>query len=330
MTQIKKNKKNINEKLIIDKYLKKLNFNKSSTFNFENDGAVIKVPKNKEIVVSHDTLVEKVHFFKNDSPQSIAAKAIRTNLSDLASMGAQPYAYSMSLSLTKNITKKWLDQFTKFLYKEQNRFNFYLLGGDIITSQYLSISITIFGLIKKGKCITRSGAKNNDDIWITGNIGDSYIGLKILKKNILTSNHKFKNHFLSSYYFPDPPISIIKKLAPLMNSAIDISDGFYGDLEKIILNSAKGANILIKSIPFSKYTNNFIENNLISLKEILTGGDDYQLIFTSNTVNRKKIVQLSKNYKCKLTNIGKVNRSKKIEFYPYKININTKNYIHTI
>ena len=147
MIQIKKYNKQINENLVINKYLKKLNFNKSSTFNFENDGAVLKVPKNKEIVVSHDTLIENVHFFKNDLPQSIAAKAIRTNLSDLASMGAQPYAYSMSLSLTKNITKKWLDQFTKFLFREQNKFNFFLLGGDIVNSQYLSISITIFGFL---------------------------------------------------------------------------------------------------------------------------------------------------------------------------------------
>ena len=115
-----------------------------------------------------------------------------------------------------------------------------------------------------------------------------------------------------------------------MNSAIDVSDGFYGDLEKVLVNSKKGANILIKSIPFSKHTNALIDNNSISLKEILTGGDDYQLIFTSNVANRKRIIQLSKNYKCKLTKIGSVNRSKKIEFQPYKININTKNYIHII
>ena len=323
-------KKKLTEKLIINKLLKKLNFKKTSTYNFQNDGSKIKYPSKKELIVSQDTLVENVHFFKNDTPESIALKSIRTNLSDILSMGGKPLSYTMSISINNTIDYYWIKQFTNSLYKEQKKHNFYLLGGDIVNSKTLSITITIFGLVKKGKLILRSGSKNNDDIWVTGEIGNSYIGLQILKNKITIKKKKIKDYFLKHYFFPSPPLVISQKLFKFMNSAIDISDGFIGDLEKLTLNNSKGALIYVKNIPFSKYSKELINNKIIKIENILSGGDDYQLLFTSKKIYRNKISHLSKKFKCKVSLVGEVNNSKKIEFLGLKLNIMKKSYVHRI
>ena len=327
---IKKNRKFLNEDIIINKYLKKLCFSKKTTFNFENDAGILKVPKNKEIVVSQDTLVEKIHFFSNDSPESIALKSIRTNLSDLTSMGARPYAYTMSLSLNNNINKSWINKFSNSLYREQKKYDFYLLGGDIVKSKYISVSITIFGIVNKGNYISRNGANLRDDIWVTGNICDSFIGYKVLKNKLSIKNIKIKNYFLNSYFYPKPPVVLAIKLSKLMTSAIDISDGFLSDFEKLILNNDKGAFINPHLIPFSQNTKNLLIKSAISIVDLLTAGDDYQLIFTSNKLNRNKIIKLSKNCNCKTTRIGEINNTKILDFNGYNFKETKKGFTHII
>ena len=327
--KIKKNN-NITENVIISKYLTKLNFNKSNVFNFKNDASIIRNLVNKELVISQDTLLENTHFFSKDSAKSIALKSIRTNLSDLMSMGAKPYAYTMSLSLNNKINHNWLKIFISSLYKEQKKHNFYLLGGDIINSQYISITITILGTVDKKMYVTRSGAKINDDIWVTGNIGDSYIGLKILKNKIYIREKKIRDYFKKLYYFPNVPVIIGKKLIKFMSSAIDISDGFYGDLEKITLDFKKGAKIYTKLIPFSKNSKKLVKKGNVTISELLSGGDDYQLLFTSNPRNRSKIYKLCKDYRVKITKIGKIHKSKILNFENYHHKNNSKNYIHKI
>tara|TARA_B100000686_G_scaffold305108_1_gene343264 strand:+ start:1018 stop:1989 length:972 start_codon:yes stop_codon:yes gene_type:complete len=323
---MKKPKSNLTENKILDSYLKKLNFNKKNTFNFQNDAAVLKLKEKKEFVISQDTIVENIHFFSKDSPQSIAIKAIRTNLSDILSMGGAPHCYVMSLSLNKNINDNWLSEFTKKLLYEQKKYKFYLLGGDIVKSKYLSITITIFGLINKGQYIKRNGAKINDDIWVTGNIGDSYIGYKILKNRLNIKN----KYFMDKYYFPSPPIKLSSKLFNKITSCIDLSDGFYGDLEKITTNFSKGAQIFENLIPFSKQAKNLLKMNKIQFSEILTGGDDYQLLFTSNKKNRSYFKRLSRSLNIKITRVGQIINSRAIKFNSFKFINTKKSYIHKI
>ena len=179
----------LSEKYIINKYLKKLNFNKSESYNFRNDGAFFKIPQNNKIVVTNDTIIENVDFFKSDPPKSIANKIVTCNLSDISSMGAVPYAYTLSLCLPKKITNEWLNLFTKSLFSFQKKFNFFLLGGDLSKSDKIIISSNFFGFVKEKKILTRSGAMTNDDIWVTGNLGESSIGLKIRKNKIKISNN---------------------------------------------------------------------------------------------------------------------------------------------
>ena len=136
---MKKNNK-ISEQYIIKKYLRKLHFNKIEAFDFKNDAAYLKIPKNKKIVVTNDTILESTDFFKNDPPESIANKIVTYNLSDISSMGAKPYAYTLSLCLPKNITDSWLNKFTKKLNFLQKKYNFFLVGGDLSKSSKIIIS----------------------------------------------------------------------------------------------------------------------------------------------------------------------------------------------
>ena len=193
------NQQTLSENFIINNYLKKLNFKKKESFNFENDGGYLNVSKNEKIVTSNDTIVEGVDFFTNDSADSIAHKIICYNLSDISSMGAMPYCYSLSLGLPKKISKKWLHTFSSKILKLQKKYKFFLLGGDIAQTKHIVISATFFGKIIKSKIIRRDGAKINDDIWVTGNLGNSFAGL-MLKKNIIRENDSIKKFLLKSIF----------------------------------------------------------------------------------------------------------------------------------
>tara|TARA_B100001057_G_scaffold376597_1_gene381796 strand:- start:629 stop:1609 length:981 start_codon:yes stop_codon:yes gene_type:complete len=292
----------ITEKKIIHNYLNKLNFNKIGTFNFKNDAAYIKTLKNKKIVITSDSISEKIDFFKFDNPKSIANKIITINLSDLSAMGAYPFTYSLNLFLPNYIDNKWLRIFTNELYKLQKKYNFYLLGGDISKSNELSISATFFGNTKTNKVIKNNSSGFNKDIWVTGNIGDSYIGLNILKKKININDKKIENYFINKYYFPKHSL-IGSKITRFVDSMKDISDGLIGDLQKMLIKN--GASLNMSKIPISKNLKKIIKNKKINFSNILNGGDDYELIIISKREFRKKIISIAKSNKVKITLIGK-------------------------
>ena len=281
----------LTENFIINNYLKKLNFKKKESFNFENDGAYLNVSKNEKIVTSTDTIVEGVDFFTNDSADSIAHKIICYNLSDISSMGAVPYCFSLSLGLPKKISKKWLHTFSLKILKLQKKYKFFLLGGDIAQTKHIIISATFFGKISKSKIIGRDGAKINDDIWVTGSLGNSFAGL-MLKKNIIKENDSIKKFFIKKYLYPDPCM-IGNKLRMIATSAIDISDGFYGDLDKLLLHNNLGANIDIESIPILPKLKSLTRLHRIKINKLLSAGDDYEILFTSNPKKRNSIKALS-------------------------------------
>ena len=322
---MKKNKV-ITEKYIINKYLRNLNFNKVETFNFNNDAAYLKIPKNKQLIVTNDTITESVDFFTKDPAESLANKIVTYNLSDISSMGASPYAYTLSLSLPQSINDIWLKKFTKKLFFLQKKYNLFLIGGDLSTSHKIVISSNFFGFISKGKILTRTGAKINDDIWVTGNIGESSIGLKIKQKKIKI-NHIDKKYFLQKYLYPRH-FSLGNKIINYASSAIDISDGFYGDLENLINEKNIGASIYTNSIPFSNKAKKLIRKRKVSLDYLLTAGDDYELIFTANSKKYLMIKQLAKKNNIKITKVGRITQRKGIYLDNKKIKIINKSFQH--
>ena len=310
-------KKYLSEDDIINKYFQILNFNKPESFNFNNDGALLLQKKNKDIVVTNDTIIESVDFFKYDAPESIAQKIITCNLSDLSSMGADPYTYTLSLSLPNRTSTEWITKFTKKLLNLQKKYNFFLIGGDIGKSNKIQISANFFGYIKKNLIIPRQYPNLNDDIWVTGKIGDSFIGL-LLKKNKIDIDKSLHNYFIKEYLYPKPCM-IGSKINILTSSGIDISDGFFGDLSKL-LNDRLGANISSLKIPFSNQSKILIKNKTIDPIKLLYGGDDYEIIFTSSAKNENKIIKIANKIKIKVTKVGKIIDKKGIFIDEKKLN----------
>lgn len=300
------------EKKIIEKFFNKLNFNKTGTFNFKNDAAYFNFAKNYKTIVTTDTIVENIDFFSNDPPESIAQKILCVNLSDLSAMGSIPKTYTLNLSINSNVDNDWLKKFTNRLLKLQKQYKIYLIGGDISKSKEISVSATFFGQAKLKNILSQNKCHLGDDIWVTGNLGNSFVGYKILKSSNFKIDKQSALSFKKHYLYPKP--CMFGHLASKhINSAIDISDGFYGDLNKI-LNNKYGAKIIKKNIPISNSLKKllFTKKPLFSFDDILSWGDDYELIFTSKRKYRIRLKDLSKKNNVKLSNVGSIIKKKGI------------------
>ncbi len=282
---------------LIKKYFVPISSNESQFLS--NDGAVFKPKLNLDYVVSTDTIIEKVHFKGDESPDLIAKKALRTNLSDLAAMGAEPEFYSLSISLPKIKAKSFIKNFVKGLKEDQKKYNIKLLGGDLTSSpDLISITINIIGSVPRGKSISRSSAMVNDLLYVTGVLGLSNIGLL----NISKSDEKYSEAKLK-YYLPQPRVNFSSSVRNFVTSMIDISDGFTQDCRHLAKESNLEFVINIKNLPISDIDLLSYEERLNSA---LNGGDDYELLFTSAPENREKIDKIAKVHGLKVTNIGYV------------------------
>ena len=295
------NKKKMDEFDLIRKYLVPISSTESQFLS--NDGAVFKPKINLDYVVSTDTIVEKIHFTGNESPDLIAKKALRTNLSDLAAMGADPEFYSLSISLPKTKAKSFIKNFAKGLKEDQKEYKIKLLGGDLTaSSDLITITINIIGTVPSGKCISRSNAMASDQLYVTGVLGLSNIGLLNLNK----SNKKFSKAKLK-YYLPQPRIKFSASVRNFVSSMIDISDGFVQDCKHLARLSNLEFVINLKNLPISNI-------DLLSYEErlnaALIGGDDYELLFTSPPEFSKKINEIGKSHGLQVTNVGYVKNGK--------------------
>ena len=286
-----------------------------------NDAAVFKPKKDLEYVVSTDTIVEKIHFKGNEPPDQIAKKALRTNLSDLAAMGADPEFYSLSISLPKAKSKSFIEIFVKGLKEDQKKYKIKLLGGDLTaSSQLITITINIIGTVPIGQCISRSNSMVNDLLYVTGVLGLSNIGLLNLMKN----DKKYSIAKLK-YYLPQPRVEFSSSVRRFVTSMIDISDGFIQDCRHLARLSNLEFAINIKNLPIS-------DIDLLSYEErlnaALIGGDDYELLFTSPPVHKEKINKIAKIHGLQITNIGYVKNGKNGQVTSNNRPINIEAYKH--
>ena len=268
--------------------------------------------KKKKIVISIDTYNMNTHFVDFKSPDLVIKKILRSSISDLICKGVKPKFYFISGSGNKkNFTKKNLSKISKSLMNEQKKYNMVLCGGDTTFSNKLSFTITSLGY--SNNIVYRNKAKLNDDIYVTGNLGDSYIGLQILKGKIKVNN-KMNNFFIKKYYQPDLQLKLTNSLLKLANTSIDISDGLIDDLKRLINRQNFSFLISEKKIPVSKFLNQLIKKKNYRKVDIVSKGDDYQILFTANHVKSRIIEKVSKVTGIKITKIGKIisgkNRSK--------------------
>ena len=303
-----------NEFQIISDFFSPLVKEKSS-FSLLEDAATLCTGEEDEFVISTDMLVSGIHFLPYDKPQDIACKSIRVNISDVISKGARPKYYFLSIALPNDLGDDWIESFSIGLSHEQKIYDISLMGGDTVSTKGpLTINIVCFGIIKKNKMIKRSGAKAGDNLYVTGEIGSSRVGLEIIEENIYVNDHH-KDYFLNKYRFPSPRHELGPKLVDIASSSIDISDGLISDLNHICKASNVGAKLNYFSIPKSGFIGalSISENKMNDI--LLNGGDDYEILFTSKTANHEKILNLSKSFGVNITKIGMIEDGKGIEIF---------------
>ena len=292
----------MNEIDIISKYLRKLTKNNISSKNLNDD--VFFDSKNK-LVISVDSYNEKVHFPNINEINLVFKKIIRSSISDLICKGVNPKYYFMAVSANKNFfSKNKLKKIVKSLNDEQKKFKIYISGGDTSYAKKFSCTVTSLGF--SSKIIERNKAKLGDDIYVTGNIGDSYIGLKILQKKKYTLSDMQKKYFIKKFYLPDLPFKFTNTLIKHANSSIDISDGLITDLIRLTNKQRYNFKIYTHKIPTSRNFDKMINFNNLSRNNFLFNGDDYQTIFTASKSKRKSIFKSSKSVNQKITIIGEI------------------------
>jgi len=312
---------------LIKNYFSKIAKNNKSALNLNDD---VFFDKKRCVVISVDTYNIGTHFINFKSPDLVIKKILRSSISDLICKGVKPKFYFISGSGSKKtFTKNNLYKISKSLKSEQKKFNIDLCGGDTTFSNKLSFTITSLGYSKK--IIYRNKAKINDDIYVTGNLGDSYLGLKALSNKAKFRN-KDKLFFVNKYYKPDLPLNLTKYLLKFANSSIDVSDGLIDDLSKMINRQSLSFHLFEKKIPVSKKLSNLIKKQRLNKINLISNGDDYQVLFTAD-VNKARIIQnASKTTGIKITKIGKIVRGKDrsviFDEKDKQIQAKSKGYIH--
>ena len=290
----------MNEFKIINNYFKVLKKKNPAARNLNDD---VFFDKKSGIVISIDTYNSNVHFKDFINPHLIIKKIIRSSLSDLICKGVTPKYYFLSGAGNKNtFTQKNLFLISKSLKEEQKKYSIKIGGGDTVYSKIPSFSVTVVGFSKN--IVQRNKAKHNDDIYVTGNLGDSYLGLLILKKKIFLNKTKQRKYFIQKYYMPDLPTKISTKLIKFANSSIDISDGLFGDLTKLINTSNLYFRLDVEKIPISSKLKTYLVKTNKKKISFISKGDDYQILFTSSKSNRRYIKSLFKRMNQKVTLIG--------------------------
>ncbi len=312
---------------LIKNYFQSLSKKSISSLSLNDD---VFYHKQKQLVISVDTYTEGNHFINFKKPEFVIKKIIRSSISDLISKGVRPKYYFISGSGNKkSFSKKNLSKLTKSLNEEQKKYKIFLGGGDTVFSNKLSFTITSIGFSKK--IVYRNTAKLNDDIYVTGNLGDSYVGLLALK-NKITLNKKIKKYFIDQYYKPKLAFNLANKLQKFANTSIDISDGLLADLSKLINVQKLSYKINLETIPISKNLKKIIDKKRLPKIKLISNGDDYQILFTASRNKRRIIEMMSFKEKIKITNIGTIkNNNKKsliVNEKNIKISLKNKGYLH--
>ena len=291
---------------LIKNYFQKNSKNNPSAKNLNDD---VFFNKNRRLVVSIDTYNEGVHFPDFKYPNLVIKKVIRSSISDLIAKGVKPEYYFISGCGSKSkFSKKNLKMISKSLNQEQKKYDLKLSGGDTTNFNKVSFSITCIGFSKK--IVERNKARLNDDIYVTGNLGDSFIGLKSIK-NKIKINSKLKKYFVNQFYCPNLPYKIYKEIHKFANTSMDISDGLITDMNKLINKQKLSFEINVNKIPISKNLEFYLKKYKKLKTQYLFNGDDYQILFTASKKKRLLIKSVGKKMNQKFTIIGKINNGYK-------------------
>ncbi|MEM8701425.1 MAG: thiamine-phosphate kinase [Pseudomonadota bacterium] len=281
------------------------------SLGLSDDAAVFTPQPGYDLVLTKDVLAADIHFFKDDAPEAIAAKALRVNLSDLAAKGARPRGYLLGLSLPSDWTTAWLERFCAGLAADQSAFDVRLLGGDTIRSgNGLQVSITAIGQVASGRTVRRSGAKPGDVLFVSGTIGDAAAGLKIrLDKRFSTENSLADSdtqHLLDRYLLPRPRLALAGLLTEYASASMDISDGLFADSAHMAAASGVDIGIELTHVPVSPAMMRLRAMSFDTFAACLNGGDDYEILTAVSAADAKAFQADAAAAGCPVTAIGTV------------------------
>ena len=268
-----------------------------------DDCALVKPPENVRIAISTDTLVAGTHFLIDANPAWVAHKALASNISDLAAMGATPAWVSFALTMP-NPDEAWLKPFCDAFFELANYYNIQLIGGDT-TKGPLSLTLTVQGFVPQEQALLRSGAKVGDWVYVTGDLGDSKAGLDIILDNALRAK-PFALELEKRHYLSTPRILAGQALLNLASAAIDISDGLVSDIKHILERSQVGVSLDVAALPLSQELLQFADSLETAQQYALTSGEEYELCFTVPEQNKGSIESALAHCGCKVSCIGQI------------------------
>ncbi|MDR9827563.1 thiamine-phosphate kinase [Vibrio sp. FNV 38] len=277
-----------------------------------DDCALVEMPKNVSIAISTDTLVAGTHFLADAPPDWIAHKALASNLSDLAAMGATPAWVSLALTMPEP-NEDWLAPFCDAFFKLADYFGVQLIGGDT-TKGPLSITLTVQGFVPQERALRRSGAKVGDWVYVTGTLGDSKAGLDVVLD--AKNRHKpYADDLLYRHFHAMPRVLVGQAMLPYASAAIDISDGLISDIQHILKASQVGVSLDVDTLPLSKELVQFVENKQMAQQYALTSGEEYELCFTVPEEHKGTIESATAHCGVKITCIGQVRPQENFELH---------------
>ncbi|MES1157205.1 MAG: thiamine-phosphate kinase [Alphaproteobacteria bacterium] len=259
------------------------------------------------VVVTTDTIVEGVHFLPDDPIETIAKKALRVNLSDLAAKGSTPLGFLLGLAWPDTRPAAEIARFAQGLKEDIALYRAPLLGGDTTsTPGPLSVTITAFGSPLGDRVPARADARVGDDVWITGEVGDAWLGLMTRRGKLTGVGREHDAFFILRYQLPEPPMAFAPIVARAAHASMDVSDGLLADAGKLAAASNAHVTFELASIPFSEPARRWLCANEGGALQLIAGGDDYKILFTAPADRRAEIESDAISVGIRATRIGRI------------------------
>jgi thiamine-monophosphate kinase len=275
--------------------------------DLRDDAALLDCAPGRQLVVTVDAIVAGVHYLPDDPPDLVARKLLRVNLSDLAAMGARPRHYLLTTALPAALDDDWVARFAEGLAEDQRHYGIDLIGGDsVATPGPAVLSLTAIGEVAAGMEIRRSGARPGDCVWVSGTIGDAFLGLAVLRGGYSELAAEERAVLISRFQLPEPRVELGPRLAGIAHAMLDVSDGLVADLGHICEASEVGASVALADLPLSPAARQIAAGAPDLPLRLATAGDDYELLFTAPPEASETILRLSAELRLPLTAIGEI------------------------
>ena len=279
----------------------------SGGLDLKDDAALLDCAPGHRLVVTVDAIVAGVHYLPEDPPALVARKLLRVNLSDLAAMGARPRHYLLTTALPPALDDDWVARFAEGLAEDQRHYRIDLLGGDSVATQGPAVlSLTAIGELPAGREIRRSGARPGDRIWVSGTIGDAFLGLAVLRGGYPELRGEERAVLVRRFQLPEPRVELGPRLAGIAHAMLDVSDGLVADLGHICEASGVGARVALAELPLSPAAKQLAAGTPDLALRLATAGDDYELLFTAPLEASETILRLAAELRLPLTAIGQI------------------------